>query len=84
MPVLPPDASGTRKGSFTLTADGALAGDVNVVFTGDDARQERSFLKIHDSKQIHEKLENGLGSDLPGLAFKGYEFQQRGRSRQAS
>jgi hypothetical protein len=76
MPVLPPDASGrARKGSFTLTADGALAGDVNVVFTGDDAQAERSFLKRNDSKQIHEKLENGLGSDLPGLAFKGYEFR---------
>jgi transglutaminase-like putative cysteine protease len=75
MPVMPPNVSGlTRKGSFTLTADGALAGDVHEIFTGDDATYERSFLKKNDSKEIHEKLENGLGADLPGLAFKGFEF----------
>ncbi len=75
LPVLPPESAGlSRKGSFTLTADGALAGDVAEVFTGDDATNERWFIKENDSKQIHEKLENGLGSDLPGLTFKGYEF----------
>jgi len=77
MPILPPESAGlSRKGSFTLAADGSLAGDVTEVFTGDDATNERSFIKENDSKQIHEKLENGLGSDLPGLAFKGFEFHQ--------
>jgi hypothetical protein len=75
LPVLPPESAGlSRKGTFTLTADGALAGDVSEVFTGDDATNERWFIKDNDSKEIHEKLENGLGSDLPGLTFKGYEF----------
>jgi hypothetical protein len=33
MPVLPPESAGlTRKGSFTLTADGILAGDVAEIF----------------------------------------------------
>ena len=76
LPVLAPESAGlVRKGSFTLTADGALAGDVSEVFTGDNATNERGFIKENDSKQLHEKLENGLGSDLPGLAFKGFEFR---------
>jgi len=75
LPVLVPESAGlSRTGSFTLTADGALAGDVNEVFTGDDATVERWFIKDNDSKDLHEKIENGLGSDLPGLAFKGFEF----------
>jgi hypothetical protein len=77
MPVLPPASSGlNRKGSFTLSADGALAGDVTEVFTGDDATNERGFLKEYDSKNIRERLERGLGSELPGLTFKGFEFHQ--------
>jgi hypothetical protein len=76
LPVLAPDSAGlTRKGSFTLTADGALAGDVSVVFTGDDATNERWRIKDNDSKQLRERLENGLGSELPGLTFKGFEFR---------
>jgi hypothetical protein len=76
MPVLPPDSAGlSRKGIFTLDADGSLAGDIAESFTGDDARVERRFIKENDSKELHEKLENGLGSDLPGLTFKGFEFR---------
>jgi hypothetical protein len=77
MPVLSPDSGGlSRKGSFTLTAEGALAGDVNEVFTGDDAANERWRIKETDSKELHESIERALGSDLPGLAFKGFEFHQ--------
>jgi hypothetical protein len=77
MPVLPAETAGLdRKGSFRLTPDGALTGDITEVFTGDDATNERWFIKDNDSKEIHERLENGLGSDLPGLAFKGFEFRQ--------
>ncbi len=77
MPVLPPETAGlSRKGTFTLTADGALSGDVTEVFSGDDATNERSFLKESDVKDVHEELEKGLGAELPGLAFKGYEFHQ--------
>ena len=77
MPVLAPQSAGlTRSGSFTLTEDGAISGDVSEVFTGDDATSERWFIKGNDSKELHDRLEQGLGSDLPGLAFKGFEFHQ--------
>jgi hypothetical protein len=77
MPVLPPETAGlSRKGTFTLTPDGVLSGDVTEVFSGDDATSERSFLKESDVKDVHEELEKGLGAELPGLAFKGYEFHQ--------
>jgi hypothetical protein len=77
MPVLPPESGGrSRKGSFTLAADGALAGDIAETFNGDDASIERWYIKKRDSKEMHESLEKSLGFDLPGLAFKGYEFHQ--------
>jgi hypothetical protein len=77
MPVLAPQSAGlTRTGAFTLTEDGAIAGDVSEIFTGDDARTQRLFLRESDSKEVHDELEQGLGSDLPGLAFKGFEFRQ--------
>ena len=75
MPVLPPDAAGlSRKGTFTLAADGTLTGDISEQFVGDEATFERAFLKYNDSREQHEKLEKGLGSELPGLSFKGFEF----------
>jgi hypothetical protein len=78
MPVLPPESSGrTRKGSFALTAEGALAGDISETFVGNDASVERRWIKSSDSKEIQESLEKSLGSDLPGLAFKDYEFRRR-------
>lgn len=76
MPVLSPDSAGmARKGSFTLAADGTLSGDLHEAFSGDDAARERWFLKDNDTKEIRQKLEEGISSDLPGLAFKGYQFQ---------
>jgi hypothetical protein len=77
LPILPPESAGrTRNGSFTLSVDGALAGDVKELFTGDDAASERWSIKDTDSKELRERLERSLGSDLPGLAFKGFEFHQ--------
>lgn len=77
MPVLPPDAAGlSRKGSFTLALDGALAGAVTETFTGDDATEVRWLLKDSDSKEIHENFERRLGYDLPGLAFQGFEIHE--------
>jgi hypothetical protein len=77
MPVLPPETAGlNRKGTFTLTADGVLAGDVTEVFSGDDATDERWFIKGNDPKDIHEELEKRLGTDFAGLTFKGFEFRQ--------
>ena len=58
MPVLPPQsASLSRKGSFTLAADGTLAGDITDVFTGVDAAHERGLLKEDDKKEVHDYLE---------------------------
>jgi hypothetical protein len=77
MPVLSPEAAGlTRKGSFKLMPDGSLSGDVSETFIGDDAMNERSFIKDSDSKDIHDSLEHGLGADLTNLTFKGFEFAQ--------
>jgi len=77
MPVLSPESAGLiRKGSFALAADGGLTGEIAETFSGDDARQERDFIKESDSKEIRESLENGLSFDLPGLAFKAFEFGQ--------
>ena len=77
MPVLAPESSGlTRKGSFNLSSDGVLAGDLAEVFTGDNAATERRFIKGSDLKQLGERLERGFGSDLPGVAFKSFEFRQ--------
>ena len=53
MPVLPPESAGlSRKGTFTLAADGALTGDVTEVFTGDDAAHERGFSKKQTRKKF--------------------------------
>jgi hypothetical protein len=77
MPILPPDSSGlSREGRFTLAVDGALAGDITETFIGVDASVERWYVKSDDSKELREGLEKNLGSDLPGLAFKGFEFHQ--------
>jgi hypothetical protein len=77
MPVLPPDsASLNRKGSFTLAADGTLSGDITDVFSGVDAARERGLLKEADAKEVHDRLEQGLSSDLPSVDFKGYEFHK--------
>jgi transglutaminase-like putative cysteine protease len=77
MPVLSPETAGlNRKGSFTLTSDGALTGDIAEVFTGADAARERSFLKESDAKEVREQLESGLNSELPGLALKGFDFHK--------
>jgi hypothetical protein len=77
MPVLAPESAGTtRHGAFTLAADGALAGDVTEAMTGDDAARKRWSIKEKDSKELHDGIEKYLGSYLPGLSFKGFEFQQ--------
>jgi hypothetical protein len=77
MPVLSPETAGlVRKGSFTLTSDGSLTGDVTETFFGDDAKSERSFLKDSDSKDVHDTLEHRLSADLASLTIKGYEFAQ--------
>ena len=77
MPVLLPESAGlNRKGFFTLTADGALVGDITETFTGDNAGNERGLIKRSDSRELREHIEQSIGSDLPGLSLKGFEFHQ--------
>lgn len=77
MPVLPPQsATLNRKGSFVLTADGTLNGDITDVFSGVDAARERGILKEKDAKELRAGLEESMSSDLPSLDFKGFEFHQ--------
>jgi hypothetical protein len=46
------------------------------MFTGDYAWVETIIKKNDDSKELREGLEKTLGSDLPGLALRGFEFHQ--------
>jgi len=78
IPVLTPDSSGLdRTGTFTMSIDGSISGDITDIFHGVDAARERAFLRETDSKGVHDWLEHGLDTDLPGLTFKGYEFHQQ-------
>ena len=54
------------------------------MFTGVDAARERGFLKRMDAKEVRNGLEEGLGTILPGLDFKGYEFHQTDASTSPS
>jgi hypothetical protein len=75
MPVLPASSGGlVRQGKFTLAADGSLSGEIDERRTGDDAQRERITIKYTDAKELHEELERRLSADLPGLAFKDYQF----------
>jgi hypothetical protein len=77
MPVLPPESAGLkRSGSFVLASDGSLTGDVSDTFNGVDAARERALVNESDKKKFHDRLEQGLNSDLPGLEFKDYELHQ--------
>lgn len=76
MPVLAPDSAGMHlNGAFTLAADGTLTGDIHESLTGDDATTERWFLKYNDTQEVRQRLEQGIGSELPGLQFKDYAFK---------
>jgi Domain of Unknown Function with PDB structure (DUF3857)/Transglutaminase-like superfamily len=76
MPVLPPASAGlVRVGSFSLSPDGALQGNLQESWTGSDASSERRFLKEADPKAVRDSLERGLVGDLPNVAFRGFEFK---------
>jgi hypothetical protein len=77
MPVLAPESAGReRKGTFTIAADGSLSGSISETLTGDDAMMWRDRIKYSDAKEMHDNIEKQLGSELPGLVFKGFEFNQ--------
>jgi hypothetical protein len=77
LPVLGPDTNGTeRKGSFTLSADGALTGKVDTMHSGSEGADFRMFLKYTDDKERHEFWEKYVARDLPGVALDSFDFVQ--------
>lgn len=76
-PVLEPDASGTeQKGSFTLSADGTLKGDVDTSHSGSEGAEFREFLKETDDKERREVWKHYIGLTLPGVTLDGFQFAQ--------
>jgi hypothetical protein len=77
LPVLPPDANGTeRKGSFTLTPDGTLAGTVDTAHSGPEGADLRMFLKYSDEKERREYWENQIARDVPGVVLNSFKYEQ--------
>jgi hypothetical protein len=77
LPVLGPDANGTkRKGEFTLATDGTLTGSVDASHSGPDGAELRAFLKYTDEKDRHDYWENTVARDLPGVVLSGFRFVQ--------
>jgi len=77
LPVLPPDANGTeRKGAFTLSTDGTLAGGVDTSHSGPDGADLRMMLKYTDERERREYLENLIARDVPGVVLNSFEYVQ--------
>jgi hypothetical protein len=77
LPVLAPDANGTeRKGEFTLTSDGTLAGSIDAFHSGPEGADLRTFLKYTDEKQRREYWETHIAHDLPGVVLNSFQFVQ--------
>ena len=77
LPVLGPEANGTdRKGSFTLSADGALTGTVDTSHEGPGGADLRLLLKYTDEKERREFWESMIARDLQGVAMDSFQFTQ--------
>jgi hypothetical protein len=76
-PVLDP-ATNTieRTGHFVLTADGALAGDVEEDRGGDFAARERGRLHNWDDRKRREYFEHFLGRSLQGFTLESFDVEQ--------
>lgn len=70
LPILAPEANLLqRKGSFELSADGALKGKIVEVLKGDNAGYLRYSYTEDSEKEIHERLEHRLRKDFPSLTL---------------
>jgi hypothetical protein len=77
LPVLLPDANGTEeKGTFALSADGALTGTVDTLHGGPEGADYRLFLKYTDEKERREFWERLVGQDLPGVVLDSFQVEQ--------
>ncbi len=75
--MLAPDANGTeRKGTFTLSPDGALTGSVDTSHMGPEGADLRMFLKYTDEKEQHSYWETMISRDLQGAALDSFQFVQ--------
>jgi len=77
LPILDPDTNGTeQKGSFTLSADGALTGSVDTFHSGPEGADLRLFLKYTDEKERREYWESYVAETLPGVVLDSFQFIQ--------
>jgi hypothetical protein len=77
LPVLAPESNGMeRKGSFTLSPQGALTGTVDTTQTGPEGADFRLLLKYTDDKERREFWEKYVAHDLPGVVLNSFEFVQ--------
>jgi len=77
IPILGPEASGNeRKGSFTLSADGGLTGQVDVTHGGAEGAAMRLMLKDADEKERRQALESSVARDVPGVVLNSFQYVQ--------
>jgi transglutaminase-like putative cysteine protease len=77
LPLLGPDTNGTqRKGSFVLSADGALTGTVVTSHSGPEGADFRMFLKYTDDTERNNFWEKYVSRDLPGVTLNSFSFIQ--------
>jgi len=77
IPVLDPDANGTRRtGEFALSGDGTLTGSVDASHSGPEGADFRMFLKYTDEKKQREEWESYVAHDVPGVVLDSFNFVQ--------
>lgn len=77
LPILQPSTSGAeRKGEFKLAADGTLTGTVDTTRIGAEGGSTRLRLKRDDQKELHDGLEQSLGTDIPGVSLIGFKYDE--------
>jgi hypothetical protein len=77
LPILDPDTNGTeQKGTFALSADGALTGSVDAFHSGPEGADLRLFLKYTDEKERREYWESYVSETLPGVVLDSFQFIQ--------
>lgn len=73
-PVAKPESNTiNRTGSFELSADGVLKGEIKEVRRGDAATTVRYYYDSHDEKKVQQWWETRLLKDLTGLKLVGPE-----------
>lgn len=76
-PLLAPDTNLLlRTGHFTLSADGALAGEIVESRSGDHAWQERAALVHANEQQRTQRIERRLNRSLKGFTLEKCDIQQ--------